>query len=97
MFFRPKPKFKPGQFVSIQPDLAHKEIRYLLIQQRRLIRPYWVVRSNESQVLHNGMQKLWVYDGPTLEVAGKSLILSNSFETSIREAFLARIPGLEYE
>lgn len=87
-WFRPKPRFKPGQLVNLANVSAFSENNfYLLIERRRWIRPYW---SREK------LSKEWVYDGICFEVSNGHLILS-TFTTGCRPDSLVPIRGIEYD
>lgn len=86
-WFRPKPKFHPGQLVSISNVAAFSNNAfYLLIERRRWIRPNW------TQIK---LPKEWVYDGIRFEVLEGELVLS-TFETGRRQNTFVPIRGVEY-
>ena len=83
-WFRPNPKFQPGQLVAIPADDIHKNTRYMLIENRR-----WMEPTNE-------MKKQWGYDGFVLEIRpGVGLVCTSGGYGYLERNFLW-VRGLEY-
>jgi hypothetical protein len=87
MFFRPKPKFQPGELVLIPLNSVFNEWPgYMLIKQRR-----WVRHYNDTKK----QQKQWVYDGQIFLISEEKLaFFTNGF--GYREISLIPISNLEY-
>lgn len=83
-FWRPKPRFRPGQLAVLLPDEFNRGLRYMLIKGRRWVRP-----NGETE-------KRWVYDGDILEVVGGRLVFATSGTTFPEDRFMS-FSGIDVE
>ena len=83
-FWRPKPRFRPGQLTVLLPHDFSRGVRYMLIERRRWVRP-----NGETK-------KRWVYDGDILKIAGDRLVFCTSGSCFPEDRFMS-FPGIDVE
>jgi hypothetical protein len=77
-FWRPKPKFKPGDLVAVDGNFVSTHNRYLSIQRRQWVRP-----KGEDR-------KQWVYSGP-LYMISRGIVARASHSSEFLEKRLLMV------
>ena len=80
-FFRPEPRFRPGQMARICDDFLAPN-SYLLIDRRRWIKPL------------GSPLKGWVYDGLIFRIEDSELVYFTTMTCCLEES-LRPVPGLK--